>query len=248
MALLYMHLYQSVTTQHKAQYDFRKCAKVLLTCIATTMTSHATAANWSVVPYVGLSVLQDQSAEIIGFDTDSNGRADVAIEDGFTSGLSLRYHYPETSWISELGWEYRSNDSYITTASGTRLPGGNYASNIFYLNARYRFVTGSQILPWVGGGVVWTQEVDLDSESTAGERSFSDSGSIGFQVLAGADYDLTERLYLTGELRYSHQSDLDLKEEAGGSASIIGIDYQPVNRRLHSQQLVQQPRPICCFD
>jgi len=150
------------------------------------------------------------------------------LKDGFTAGLSARYYYPDSRWVSEFGWEYRSNDSTITPAAGAQLPDGNYASNIFYLNGRYRLTEGSSFTPWLGGGVTWTQEVDLDSEDANGERSFSDSGSVGFQLMAGADYDLSDRLYLTGELRYSSQTEIELSEQGGGGATVTGLDYQPL--------------------
>lgn len=205
--------------------------KILLSavCAAAAIGNSTLAAEgWSVVPHVGLSLMQDQSPAIEGLENAANGGADVSLEDGFTAGLSGRYYYPDSRWVSEFGWEYRSNDSSITTADGNDLPDGNYASNIFYLNGRYRLTEGSKFTPWLGGGVTWTQEVDLDSEDAAGERSFSDSGSVGFQVMAGADYDLTERFYLTGELRYSTQTDIELREEGGGGGSVTEIDYQPL--------------------
>lgn len=72
------------------------------------------------------------------------------------------------------------------------------------------------------------QEVDIDSESSAGERSFSDSGAVGIQLLAGLDYNLSDRFYLTGELRFTSFTGLDLSEEAGGDGRVTNIDYQPV--------------------
>ena len=73
----------------------------------------------------------------------------------------------------------------------------------------------------------WVQEIDLDSETADAERSFSDSGSVGFQLMAGADYKLSERFYLTGELRYTSNVGIDLSEE-GGSGAVTDIDYQPI--------------------
>jgi len=186
-----------------------------------------------VVAGVGLSQLGDQSPFIAGATNDAtlpdipDGAIDVAVDTGFAAGLSFRYDYPDSPWTSEFGWEYRSNDSEITLADGTDLPGGNYASNTFYLNGRYTFKSGRLLTPWVGAGLTWLQEVDLDSESGNAERSFSDGGSVGFQVMAGADYDINDRLYLTSELRYSSQRDLSLSEEGGAAGVVSEIDYQP---------------------
>ncbi len=71
------------------------------------------------------------------------------------------------------------------------------------------------------------QEIDLDSEASANERSFSDSGSVGFQLMAGLDYQWTDQFYVTGELRYSNLTDLRLSEE-GGNGEISGLNYQPL--------------------
>jgi len=184
--------------------------------------------GWSVVPYVGLSLLGDQSLAFSNAENIADGPANVSVDDGFTAGLSLRYDYSDSNWVSEIGWEYRANDTVITTSDSVELPGGNYASNIFYVNGRYTFSSGSSLIPWVGGGVTWVQEIDLDSENSSGERSFSDSGPLGFQAMTGVEYTLSERFYLTSEIRYSNLTGLNLEEEADGGGLVSNIDYQPV--------------------
>lgn len=59
------------------------------------------------------------------------------------------------------------------------------------------------------------QEVDIDSEAPEGERTFLDSRSVGFQLMAGIDQDITNNIYLTGELHYTSFTDQDLEEEGG---------------------------------
>lgn len=191
---------------------------------------HAASNRWSIVPYAGISEMSDQSPTFAGADI-ATGTSDVALATGFVAGLGLRYAYPDAPWVSELGWEYRSNDATTTLVDGTELPGGNYASNIFYLNGRYALMRREKLTPWVGAGVTWVEEVDLDSENASAERSFSASGAIGLQVMAGVDYDLTEQWYLSAELRYSRQSGLDLNEE-GGTGRVSSINYQPVTLGL----------------
>jgi len=207
-------------------------ARALTLLMLTAATAGANERDgWSVVPYVGISVLGDQSPGIAGADDIVDGELDVAVDSGFTAGLGLRYAYDDSRWTSEVGWEYRSNDSTTTAADGSELPDGNYASNTFYLNGRYDLIDGAIWTPWIGGGLTWIQEVDLDSEDEAGERSFADSGSVGFQLMAGVNRALTERLYLSGELRYSRQTDLELAEE-GGSGRVRDIDYAPLTLGL----------------
>ncbi|MEM7256903.1 MAG: OmpW family outer membrane protein [Pseudomonadota bacterium] len=188
--------------------------------------AHAAADGWSVVPYIGLSVLDNQAPQIES-EGIASGQAEVSVDSGFTSGLSVRYDYRDSRWTSEFGWEYRSNDSRITGAADTQLPAGNYASNTFFLNGRFALSNDQKWTPWIGGGVSWVQEIDLDSETATTERSFSDSGAVGFQLMAGADYDLSDRIYFTSELRYTSFTGMDLTQE-GGDGSVTDIDYQPL--------------------
>jgi len=199
--------------------------------LVTTIPAQAAGEGWSIIPYIGISQLGNQSPSIGGSDDIVDGGLDIAVDTGFTAGVGVRYDYENSRWTSEVGWEYRTNDSETTTADGNVLPDGNYASNIFYLNGRYSLTDGNRWTPWIGGGLTWIQEVDLDSEDADGERSFSDSGSVGFQVMAGVDYNLNDRFYLTSELRYVSHGALDLEEEDGNSR-VTNIDYQPVTLGL----------------
>lgn len=194
--------------------------------LSSSMHGHANE-GWSVVPYVGLSQLDDQTPTISNADDIADGGLGITVDSGFTAGLGIRYDYADSPWSSEIGWEYRSNDAVATASNGLALPDGNYASNTFYLNGRYALRNGRPLTPWVGGGLTWIQEVDLDSENAQEERSFEDSGSVGFQLMAGFNYKLSERLYLSTELRYSSITGIDLNEERGDGL-ISDIDYQPI--------------------
>ena len=213
--------------KHSQKLVHLAAASLAISAALLTTSATAAGAGWSVVPYVGISQLGDQSPGLSGAADIADGTLDIAVDTGFTAGLGFRYDYPGSRWSSEFGWEYRSNDSDTTDATGLALPGGNYASNIFYINGRYALGEGKAWTPWVGAGLTWVQEVDLDSENTDGERSFEDSGAVGFQAMAGVDYRFTDRLYLTTELRYSSLTGLDLSEE-NGDGRISDIDYQPV--------------------
>jgi len=194
--------------------------------VLDSQSTYASNEGWSVVPYFGFSQLGDQSPDISAQGIGT-GEADVSLDSGFTAGLSLRYDYSNSRWRSEVGWEYRSNDSSITAGDGSTLSDGNYASNTFYVNGRYALMGGSRFTPWIGGGLSLIQEIDIDSERQEGERSFEDSGAVGIQLLAAIDYKLTDSIYLTSELRYTSFTDLDLKEE-GSNGLVTGLDYQPL--------------------
>lgn len=199
-----------------------------LTCLlASLSTGSALAEGWSLVPYIGGSIMDDQNGVFAGTENINDGSASVALDSGFVAGLGLRYDYADSPWIAEFAWEYRSNDSATSPAAGDVLPGGNYASNTFFLNGRYVFANSRSWRPWIGAGLSYVQEIDLDSETANTERSFSSSGDVGFQVMAGIDYDVSDKFYLTSELRYSSLSGVDLEEE-GGDGRLNDIDYNPI--------------------
>lgn len=201
---------------------------MLLSCTAfVSQDGLAENAGWSVVPFVGGSLIANQSGDITGAQDISNGPLDVQLDDGFVAGLGLRYDYKNSPWSAEFSWEYRSNDSSTTASDGNELPGGNYASNVFALNGRYAFSRKGAFTPWLGSGLIYVQEIDLDSENADGERSFSNSGEIGLQFMVGLDYSISRRFYLSSELRYSSITGIDLDEE-GGAGRIANLDYQPL--------------------
>ncbi len=203
------------------------CLTWLYALAGTTQNAYSAGEGWSVLPHAGISQLSDQAGSFGSAVDIADGEFDVALNSGFTAGLSFRHDYSNSPWTTEFGWEYRSNDSEITTSDAMTLAAGNYASNTFFLNGRYALADTWQFTPWLGAGISILQEIDLDSEGAGPERSFSTSGDIGYQLMAGVDYDISERLYLTLEVRYTQFSDLDLTEE-GGSGLISGIDYKPV--------------------
>ncbi len=190
-------------------------------------TLQAAETSWSVVPYVGISSLSEQSGTAINVDELDRSGTDVSPGSGFVAGISLRHEYARSRWSSDVGWEYRTNDASTAFVNGDDFAGGDYASNTFYINARYKLNEGRKFTPWLGGGLSVIQEVDLDATRPDQSLSFSSSGSLGWQIMAGVNYDLTRRLYVTTEFRYTAFTDLNLdNEQTRGLVS--GIDYDPI--------------------
>ena len=179
--------------------------------------------NWFVRPYVGTSQMSDLSADFAQIE-GLTGKADIDLDGGFTSGIGLGYRYNQ-NFAAEFGWEYRSNDSSVNLASTSQFDEGNYASNIFYLNGHYQFAKTGKWQPYVGAGLSWIQEIDIDLERDGEEFSYSGSGDVGYQVFAGVNYDLSEKWALQSEVRYGSISDIDLEPEGDNSGEFKGLDY-----------------------
>ncbi len=200
-------------------------------CLLAGASHTASAAeNWFVRPYVGLSQMSDLDSDFSDIDGLS-GKADVDLDTGFTGGLGVGYRYTD-SFAVEVGWEYRSNDSETTLNGVSEFDDGNYASNIFYLNGHYFFAENGPWQPYVGGGLTWAEEVDIDLERGGDEQSYSGDGDTGFQVFAGVDYALNEKWKLQTELRYGSITGIDLEGEGNDLGEFDGIDYETTTLQI----------------
>ncbi len=188
------------------------------------------AGTWFVRPYAGLSLMSDVDSDFSDIDSLS-GEAEVELSDGFTGGLGIGYRYTD-NFALEFGWEYRSNDSETTLADLSEFDDGNYASNIFYLNGHYLFGKNDKWQPYVGAGVTWAEEIDIDLERNGDEQSYSGDGDVGYQVFAGINYDLADKWQLQGELRYGSITDIDLSGEGSDNGEFDGIDYETTTLQL----------------
>jgi outer membrane protein W len=185
---------------------------------------HAAEAGAYVTAFGGGTFQRDQAFDFR--DGASADRGETSLDGSFTSGATLGYGW-ENGWRVEGEFAYQSVDQDGDTFAGAGPVGkGNYASTSVAVNAVYEFnAFGSDaVRTYVGAGLAYLNEVDVDFETAAGERSFSGDG-FGLQLVAGARYDLGKRWFLDAGVRYLTAGSLDLEEE-GGSAS-IKADYAP---------------------
>ena len=186
--------------------------------------------GWFLRAYGGYSQLSDIDADTTGVATAATP-ADISVDGGFTAGAGAGYRYGD-NWAVELAWEYRSNDADTDLEGGAQYPDGNLAASLFYLNGYYQLAGSGKWDPYIGAGLAWLQEVDIDLEGDGPERSYSGDGDSGFQLFAGANYALTDRLALQGEIRYTYFDDLDLEGESGAAGEFSAVDYDPLTLQL----------------
>lgn len=210
--------------------------KLILTAIAASLllplSAHAQDSaeqGWYLKPLVAISQLSDQTGTTAGVGM-LNGATNVQLDSGYAAGLNLGYSYGN-NWAAEIGLEYRSNDSEVTLADGQRFSDGNYASNSFFLNGIYRFDSSNNWHPYLGAGLSWVQEIDIDLEMAGSELSYSGDSDNGFQIFAGIDYEVNSRWSVLGEVRYSSISDVELSGE-NTTGRFSGLDYNPVSLQI----------------
>lgn len=185
--------------------------------------------TWSITTNFGVSEMSDLNGATNNVN-GSSGSADISLDGGFTAGAGIAYHYSERLAV-QFAWEYRSNDSEVLLANGQRFTEGNYASNLFFLNGLYYLQPISGFTPYVGAGLSWIQEVDIDLERDGNEQSYSGDGEIGLQLLAGLSYDFAQHWSFAGELRVADNSDISLEGE-GVAGEFSGLSYDPVTVQL----------------
>jgi outer membrane protein W len=115
---------------------------------------------------------------------------------------------------------------------GGSLPSGNYASTASALNGLYSFklFASAEVRAYVGLGLAWLTEVDIDFEQRGEELSYSGDG-FGVQVLAGARYELGERWFLDAVLRYLNPGEVTMDSE-GAASGRVRADYEPWSATL----------------
>lgn len=152
-----------------------------------------------------------------------SGRASGKYDPGWvTTGAVGWAHGP---WRFETDLSYRRNGlEQAAFNAAPRFDEGDFASLVIGANLirEFNLLPDERIVGYVGAGLAYFEEIDLDLEDSGAERSFSDS-AVGPQVLFGARYALWQNWELHAEYRYVHAPDLTLDEEAGTAS--IEADY-----------------------
>ena len=172
--------------------------------------------------FAGPSMLRDST--VIG---NVGGKA--SFESGPVVGAALGHDYANSPLRSELEFIYRSGDAK-TFAGGAS---GDFASTTVMVNGYYDFKMGGSLTPYVGAGVGYVTEIDFDIAGGAGPGEYSDRGGFAWQAMGGISYAFTNRIGLSGELRYFDAGSRTLTGSAGSIKAeyasfdaIVGLRYR----------------------
>ncbi|WP_415404712.1 outer membrane protein [Tateyamaria sp. SN3-11] len=187
-------------------------------CIAMTLAAPALAdGDVYFKAFGGLSDLRSDSLTFGG----AGSTADY--DTGAIFGGALGYDYAGSPWRSEIEFAYRSSDATLGATLGT---GGDFASTSVMINGIYAFPTAGALAPYVGVGLGVMTEVDFDIDAGPAAGEYNDTGVFAAQLMVGADYAVSERVGLFGELRYFTAGAQTL--EAPGGA-VLDADYDSID-------------------
>ncbi len=188
--------------------------------------------GWYGRAYVGINgtSTDDLTLTVDGASTS----ADADFSASFTGGGSLGYRYNDNVRV-EAGIIYRTAevDKITFDNGGAEFTDGDYSSLTLDVIGYYDFAprgTSGAWTPYVGGGLSYIQEVDIDFEDADGETSF-ETDDIGFTALAGLRYEPPGPWWIDAELRYLIAGEIDLDSEDSGGGT-VSADYDALSLNI----------------
>ncbi len=168
--------------------------------------------------YLGASVLGNQEFSQSNFKP-LGVKGEMETNLGYRAGFSIGWIW-HNNFSSEITFDYVTNNAKTSFTDGSKFNGGDYSSRLHFINTYYHFNSTNNFRPYVGLGIGMVEEIDIDLEDSNGEQSFSDNGDIGYQIIIGTDFKISEIWKLSCELANMSFAGPEFKQE-GGSAIIF---------------------------
>jgi opacity protein-like surface antigen len=175
---------------------------------------------------IGSSDFTESGAQGAG----SGLRAEFGGGIGFGGDIGYRYG---NGWAAEVEWNYRRHSLDALQRNGSNLArDGDFASNILLINGLRRFNLAGGWTPYVGAGIGWVQELDMDITPVGGgaDRSYSVGSKAAFQLIGGVEYALSRSWRLTADARWLRVGSVRLDNASGNPGGSAGLlKYNPLS-------------------
>ena len=195
----------------------------LLACAS----AHSDDRGWYASAVFGANLLGDQDAQYQS--GTASGSAERSFDTSIAAGGTFGYEFGN-QWRGELELMYRRNEQSdpVTIDGLGSFDDGDFASLAITASALFDFnwFSDPNITTYVGAGIAFIQEIDIDFETAGTETSF-ETDDIGLQLQAGARYRLGERWFVDAGVRYLIASDVELELPADSSQTVTS-DYDPL--------------------
>ena len=168
------------------------------------------------------------SEDLTYSDSTLTATSEADFDASFAGGGSFGYYLTD-NWRVEGEVMYRRNDMKDITLGGVGAStGGDFASLSLGVSALYEFqpTDNPRLKTYVGAGVAFVQEIDIDFEIDSAETSF-ETDETALQLQAGARYDLNDRMFVDLTARYLTVSSAKMEFPADTSRT-IEADYSPL--------------------
>jgi len=196
---------------------FKPLAPAVLAAVLTVpATGHADGDFY----FKGFGGVSDLQSDTLSF---GGAASSVDYDTGVIFGGAFGYDYAGSPWRSEIEYAYRSSDATPVPSIGT---GGDFASTSLMINGFYSFGGSGALRPYAGLGIGVVTEIDFDIDAGPAAGEYNDSGGFAAQLMVGADYAVSDRVSLFGELRYFSAGSQTLD---GPGGSTFEADYDSLD-------------------
>ncbi len=154
------------------------------------------------------------------------GKVDFGSGIGFGLAVGKRY---SNGWAAELALDERGN--FLDRIGGVAVD-GNIFSEVVFLNGYYRYPARGALRPFVGAGLGYVVGMDIDVERDGAEQEYSRKGGLALQAMAGAEYSLSSRWSLSGDVRWTRVGSGTFEPTTPGTALVGQPKYQPLSLNL----------------
>ena len=179
---------------------------------------------WYATANLGLGTLSDETLTFS--DGTTSESVSASYEASFAGGGTIGYRFAN-GWSLEGELMYRRNELEPVDVPGLgSFTGGDFASLGLGVNALYRFTFGDsgKWSGFIGPGVVYFQEIDIDFDSDGQQEISFESDDTALQLKFGGRYDFSERWFAEAGATYLAASGVSLELPAD-SAQTITSDY-----------------------
>ncbi len=184
-------------------------------------------AGWYANAYGGSSTLASTNlSETRPSAPALTGKTTFGSGTGLGGGVGYRYG---NGWAAELAWDYRSHD--LKRIDGVTVA-GEFASTTAFLNGFYRFQKVGMVRPFVGAGLGYVTEIDMDVSRGGSEQEYSRRGGLATQAIVGGEIDLSDRWSVSADLRLTQMGSGAFKSTNSGASLGGKPKYQPTSLNL----------------
>ena len=208
----------------KRRKQIRKstCIVVMLSSFLATMSANADD-RW----YIGATAgFTNNGVSSLDLNTDGlDGKAKADADNGYTMGAVFGREFNDR-WRLEGEFRYRTNEfSSVDLPDGNVISDGDFSSGAIGLNGYWMFgETTSNWRPFVGAGLAWMQEIDLDLAEDPVNGSYSGDGT-AWQLMGGVSWTLSDSWGIDFEARYLDAGNVTMDAERGPLGGSIQADY-----------------------
>ena len=158
--------------------------------------------RWYATANIGIGSLAD--APLTYSDGTQSDSVDASYEASFAGGGTLGYRFAR-GWALEGEIMYRRNElDPVAIPQLGSFSEGDFASLALGINALYhfRFGTSGKWSGYVGPGIVYLQEIDIDFGSNGQQEISFETDDTALQFKFGGRYDFSERWFAEAGASY----------------------------------------------